>query len=93
MDLKVTGKAFEYDRPAASLEEATERQTKLQAEIKRLQGKCAEFAKELAAERRTVGNREQQILDLGRLLVKRKIDWRKEVEWTDHTAPPPPAGE
>jgi hypothetical protein len=28
----------------------------------------------------------QQILDLGKLLTKHRIDWRNEVEWT---APPP----
>ena len=89
-ELKVyTPEGMRFDRPTASLEEAREREEQLQTELKRMQGKAADLARQLAREQRTVGNREQQILDLGKLLVKHSIDWRKEVKWTDPTAKPP----
>jgi hypothetical protein len=82
-------RGMHFDRPVASIEEAHEREEQLQTELKRMQGKAAEVSKELSNERKRSAAREQQILDLGRLLKKHKIDWRAEVVWTDHTAQPP----
>ena len=84
-----TPRGMEFDRPVTTLEEALEREEQLQTELKRVQGKAAAMAKDLLREQQAVGAREQQILDLGRLLVKHSIDWRKEVKWTDPTAKPP----
>ena len=80
-----------FDGPAASLEDAAEREEQLVNEIKRLEGKNLEISRERKAESQRALSAEQQILDLGRLLVKHSIDWRKEVKWTDPTATPPKA--
>ena len=81
---------MKFDRATSSMEEALEREEQLQTELKRMQGKAADLARQLAREQRAVGAREQQILDLGKLLVKHKIDWRKEVVWTDPVPERPP---
>lgn len=81
---------MKFERPVASMEEATQREEQLQTELKRYQGKHFEASREASNERKRSAAREQQILDLGRLLVKHNIDWRKEVVWTDPTAAQPP---
>jgi len=81
---------FEYDKPAASLEEAAKREEWLQTEIKRLQLNNAKLSRKARDEGQRFIAAVAQIHDLGRLLLKHNIDWRKEVVWTDPSTPVPP---